>query len=118
MNDGLSQHGGQHQMSDVTTGEALKNKSSTDWERLRNLSDADIHDAIASDPDIIPTDDDFWATAQVVLPQPKTTITIRLDADVLDWLKAHGKGYQTRINSILRSYMQAKKDCSTHSGKG
>jgi len=40
----------------------------------------------------------------VVLPQRKEVVTIRLDADLLDWLKQQPK-YQTRINAILRSYM-------------
>jgi uncharacterized protein (DUF4415 family) len=95
-------------MSDAHTGEALTSKSGTDWERLRQMSDAEIHEAIAADPDATPTDAEFWANAEVVLPQRKPTITIRLDADVLEWLKSQGKGYQTRINSILRAYMNAK----------
>jgi uncharacterized protein (DUF4415 family) len=97
-------------MNDVPTGEALTHKSTTDWERLRHMSDDDIYDAVTSDPDIIATDEDFWKNAQVVLPQRKPTITIRLDADVLAWLKDQGKGYQTRINAILRAYMNAQND--------
>ena len=38
---------------------------------------------------------------------PKTAISLRLDADVLAWLKAEGPGYQTRINAILRAYKDA-----------
>lgn len=38
---------------------------------------------------------------------PKTSISLRLDADVLAWLKAQGPGYQTRINAILRAYKKA-----------
>ena len=38
---------------------------------------------------------------------PKTAISLRVDADVLDWLKAQGPGYQTRINAILRAYKDA-----------
>ena len=97
-------------MNDAHTGEALTSESATDWERLRHTSDADNHVAVISDPDIIPTDEDFWNHAKVVLPQRKPTITIRLDADVLEWLKNQGKGYQTRINAILRSYMSAQND--------
>ena len=37
----------------------------------------------------------------------KAAISLRLDADVLDWFKAHGAGYQTRINAVLRAYMEA-----------
>ncbi len=39
----------------------------------------------------------------------KETITIRLDADVLDWLKQGGKGYQTRVNKILRAVMEQQR---------
>jgi len=42
----------------------------------------------------------------VTLPRPKQAISVRLDADVLDFFKAGGKGYQTRINAVLRSYMK------------
>ena len=37
---------------------------------------------------------------------PKKQVTLRLDADVLEWFKSQGKGYQTRINALLRSYME------------
>jgi BrnA antitoxin of type II toxin-antitoxin system len=36
-------------------------------------------------------------------------VTVRLDTDVLDWLKAYGKGYQTRINRILRAVMDSQR---------
>ena len=39
----------------------------------------------------------------------KETVTIRLDADVLDWLKQGGKGHQTRVNRILRAVMEQKR---------
>ena len=42
-------------------------------------------------------------------PQIKKAVSIRLDQDVLDFFKAAGRGYQTRINAILRSYMEARK---------
>jgi uncharacterized protein (DUF4415 family) len=50
--------------------------------------------------------DQFFNNPDVSLPK-KQTVTIRLDADVLDWLKRQGRGYQTRINKLLRSYMKA-----------
>ena len=47
----------------------------------------------------------------VVYPPPKERITVRLDKDVLDWLRAQGAGYQTRLNAILRGYMEhARKE--------
>jgi len=94
-------------MNDVPIGKALPNESVTDWERLRHLSDSDIHTAVVADPDIIPTDEDFWGKAEIVLPQRKPTITIRIDSEVLAWLKGQGKGYQSRINAILKAYMKS-----------
>jgi uncharacterized protein (DUF4415 family) len=44
------------------------------------------------------------------MPQPKETVTIRIDADVLEWFRKQGRGYQARINAILRSYMRAHHD--------
>jgi uncharacterized protein (DUF4415 family) len=87
---------------------AEKSKSATDWKKLRSLSDREIRSAIRKDPEARPTDASFWKTAKVVLPQPKQIITIRLDADLLQWLRRQ-KGYQTRINSVLRTYMDAHK---------
>jgi uncharacterized protein (DUF4415 family) len=100
-------------MNDEHTGGVSMNKIATDWERLHRMDEAEIHAAVSDDPDIIPTDADFWESAEVVTPQRKPTITIRLDADVLAWLKNQGKGYQTRINAILRSYMNAQDNKAT-----
>jgi uncharacterized protein (DUF4415 family) len=93
-------------MKDATTGKKLKAAKGTDWERLRSMSDAEVRAAVEADPDAQPTDEDFWKDAKVVLPRRKEVVTIRLDADLLDWLRRQ-PGYQTRINAILRSYMKA-----------
>jgi len=58
--------------------------------------------------DIPPLGDDFFAKATAAWPPAKRQLTIRLDADVLNWLKASGRGYQTRINRILRAAMESK----------
>jgi uncharacterized protein (DUF4415 family) len=94
-------------MKDVPTGKAYATEPHTDWERLQRLTPADIRAGLETDPDAHPTDAAFWETAQVIMPRRKSTITLRLDADVLDWLKQHGRGYQTRINAILRAYMES-----------
>ena len=80
----------------------------TDWKRVRSLSDTAIRRAVKLDPAAHPTDGNFWKKAQVVMPQRKQTVTIRLDADLLEWLRQQ-KGYQTRINAVLRTYMDAQK---------
>jgi uncharacterized protein (DUF4415 family) len=58
--------------------------------------------------DIPPLGEEFFAKATAAWPPPKRQLTIRLDADVLTWLKANGRGYQTRINRILRAAMESK----------
>ncbi len=60
--------------------------------------------------DIPPLDDDFFANAEVVVSPGKEPVTIRLDADILDWMKSQGRGYQSRINAILRRYYEAHRD--------
>lgn len=58
--------------------------------------------------DIPPLGDEFFTKAKETWPPAKQQLTIRLDADVLDWLKANGRGYQTRINRILRAAMESQ----------
>lgn len=59
----------------------------------------------------IPTlDQSFFENAELRLPQSKSTITIRLDPEVLKWFKGKGKGYQTRINAVLKMYIEAQKN--------
>jgi uncharacterized protein (DUF4415 family) len=81
-----------------------KTRSKTNWTRVDSLSDRDIDYS-----DIPELDKDFFKSATLVLPEPKTAVTIRLDQQVLEWFKAKGPGYQTRINALLRAYMEAHK---------
>jgi uncharacterized protein (DUF4415 family) len=57
-----------------------------------------------------PLDASFFKEAELRMPRAKPVITIRLDPDLLDWFKAQGKGYQTRINAVLRMYMEAQRE--------
>lgn len=82
----------------------------TDWERLDAMTDEDIETAVKNDPDAAPlADDDFWKNATVVLPKTKVDIHIRMDADIVDFFKKSGSGYQTRMNAVLRSYVDAHR---------
>jgi uncharacterized protein (DUF4415 family) len=59
----------------------------------------------APEPEI---DEAFWEKARVVTtPQRKVHTGIRLDADVLVWFRSQGKGWQTRMNAVLRSYYES-----------
>jgi len=77
-----------------------------EWARLRSLGGAEIAGGIAADADVKPTDTALWQSAPVSMPERKESITIRLDADVLRWFR-RSKGYQTRMNAVLRAYMEA-----------
>ena len=67
-----------------------------------------MRDAEIDYSDIPPLDKKFLTKATTTWPPAKKQLTIRLDEDVLSWLKAHGKGYQTRINRILRVVMESQ----------
>jgi uncharacterized protein (DUF4415 family) len=71
--------------------------------RIDRLKDSDIDYS-----DIPPLDRSFFTRAAEAWPPAKQQLTIRLDADVLNWLKANGRGYQTRINRILRAAMETQ----------
>jgi uncharacterized protein (DUF4415 family) len=73
-----------------------------------------MKDAEIDYSDIPPLGRTFLKKATVAWPPVKRQLTIRLDADVLDWLKAHGKGYQTRINRILRVVMESQPRGAVH----
>ena len=51
-----------------------------------------------------------WTKAQVGFPSPKRQLTMRLDGDVIDWFKRQGRGYQTRMNAVLRRFIEAQKN--------
>ena len=76
--------------------------SKTDWKRLAEMSDEEIDTS-----DIPELGDDFFNNAQLRMPAKKS-VTLRLDEDVLEFLKSEGQGYQTRINKLLRNYMDVQ----------
>lgn len=84
-------------------------KSLTDWARVDAMTDEDIVAAMRDDPDWQDLIDIDWSKAVVVVPQSKKAISIRLDEDVIDFFRSTGKGYQTRINAVLRHYMSEHK---------
>jgi uncharacterized protein (DUF4415 family) len=85
--------------------------SRTDWNRVRAMSEEEVEAAAASDPDAPPLDEAFWQEARVIFPHQvrKKHIGLRIDEDVLAWFRAHWPGYQTRINAVLRAYVEAQK---------
>ena len=81
-----------------------KGKGQTDWDRLRQEQAAGL------EPESDTDEGEFdWSQVRVVVPPSKQAISLRIDSDVLDFFKTGGRGYQTRINAVLRSYMEAKQ---------
>ena len=94
-------------MSDNVTRRSSKGlvKGATDLARVDRLTDARINDAIANDPDAAPAlDEDWFSDAELVLPERKQAVSLRIDADVLRWYRAQGPGYLSRMNAVLRQY--------------
>ena len=82
---------------------ASRKKSETNWENLATMKDSDLNLS-----DIPELDASFFNNAELRLPKPKKSVSLRIDDDVFNWFRHQGKGYQTRINAALRLYMQAR----------
>jgi uncharacterized protein (DUF4415 family) len=59
----------------------------------------------------IELDEHFWRNARIVMPDDKgkTPISLRVDTEVVEWFKQQGKGYLTRMNAVLRAYVETQK---------
>ena len=94
-------------ITSMSLSEALlrRGDSRTDWDRLRREEAAGIEPE--ADPDEGEFDD---STATFVEPRRKQAISVRLDPDILEFFKADGPGYQTRMNAALRLYMNGCRE--------
>ncbi len=90
-----------------------KEGSRSDWKKAASMTAAEIEAAVASDPDEADMVID-WDSATAELPKPKATLNMRIDQDVLDYFRSTGKGYQTLINAILKSYVKQKDRHHNH----
>ncbi len=75
-------------------------------EQLASLPDSAINTS-----DIAELGTDFWNSANLVIPEErnKSQITAKFDTDMVDWFKQQGRGYQARMNAVLRAYFEAKR---------
>ena len=80
-----------------------KGEDRTDWARLAREEAEGIEPEL--DVEEIGIE---WSEARLVIPETKRSISLRLDADILAHFKSQGPGYQTRINAVLRAYMEAR----------
>jgi uncharacterized protein (DUF4415 family) len=84
-------------------------RGKTDWKRVRALTDREIEEAIASDPDAAPLLDEEWfRTAKLVMPERKVPVSMRIDREVLEWFRRAGRGYLSRMHAVLRAYVEAQ----------
>ena len=74
-------------------------------EEIEAIQDADIDYS-----DIPELDASFWENVAVKYPKSKERLTVRFDADVVEWFRSQGKGYQTKMNAVLRSFYEAHKN--------
>jgi uncharacterized protein (DUF4415 family) len=93
----------------VSRKELAKMKDLTDWVRVNAMTEEEIERNAAEDPDNPPWTEEEWARARVVFPEGKEPVTLRLDRDILAWFRQRGRGYQTRINAVLRAFVEAQK---------
>ncbi len=84
-------------MTRMSLDEIRRMKSQTDWERVQAAPDHEDEQEFEVD----------WSKARLVEPEPKKLISLRIDPDIVDFFKQQGKGYQTRMNAVLRAYMEA-----------
>jgi uncharacterized protein (DUF4415 family) len=83
-----------------------KASKGTDWARIDALSDDEIERMAEGDADNPASKTADWADATVGLPPLKAPVNAKFDADVVAWFKSQGRGYQTRMNAVLRMYME------------
>lgn len=93
----------------VSAAQARRMKDRTDVKRVRRMTEPEIVRAAASDPDANILPERFWKNALLLETRGKRQVTLRLDADVLDFFRRGGRGYQTRINRVLRAFVEARK---------
>ncbi len=64
-------------------------------------------------------DEAFWQSARLMVPTPgKEAISLRVDQDILAWFRTGGKGYQSRMNAVLRAYVESRREVATSREKG
>ena len=80
----------------------------SDWGTAASMTKAEIEARVTSDDDEADMVMD-WVNATVELPHPKAVLNMRIDKEVLDYFRQTGKGYQSRINAILRSYVERRE---------
>lgn len=93
------------------TAEELKAKqaeSRTDLSKVDAMSDEELERLIAEDEDERNIQPD-WTRAKLILPRAKQSVHLRLEQDVIDFFKSHGKGHIARMQAVLKAYVEAHR---------
>lgn len=90
----------------VEEAAALRAHSLTDWARSGAMTPEEIEADRDEDEEGMVVD---WSNVMIGLPEPKATLNMRIDRDVLEFFRKGGRGYQTRINAVLRAYKDAQR---------
>jgi uncharacterized protein (DUF4415 family) len=91
------------------TKKQIANISGTDWKRIERFSEHEIERMALSDNENPASSAADWADAVIGLPPSKTPVNAKFDIEVVDWFKSQGRGYQSRMNAVLRHYMEAHR---------
>lgn len=81
-----------------------RGEGKTDWKRIAEMKDEDIDVS-----DIPELDESFWDNAELFEPETKERISIRIDQEVLNYFRERGPGYQTRMNAVLKSFVEVQR---------
>lgn len=83
-----------------------RGEDQTDVERVLALTEEELEASIDHEEEGIVD----WSTTTVTIPRPKVSFTMRYDPEILEWFREQGPGYQTKINAVLRTYVEAQRD--------
>jgi uncharacterized protein (DUF4415 family) len=88
---------------------AERGEERTDLTRLKAMSEPELERSIAADPDRRDVPRDWYRGAEAVTPRAKVPVPIRLDADLVEFFRDQGRGWQTKTNAVPRAYAEAVK---------
>lgn len=84
-----------------------RGEDKTDWARVKAMPQSEVERL--ADAEEGPLPEGWEARVEIGIPEPKQDLHIRLDQSVVRWFKAHGPGYQTRINAVLKAFVAARQ---------
>jgi uncharacterized protein (DUF4415 family) len=93
--------------SDELAARRQRGESRTNWAKAASVTRTALEKTVAADADEAGMVVD-WKNATIEIPEAKAVLNMRVDRHVLDFFRRTGRGYQTRINAVLRAYVKAQ----------